>query len=293
MGKKIGDVKFELTQVYKTYGEQLQLAANVSDFLLDSANINSAGQQVEGSLRVLLKNLLPDRVSVTQGHIVDKKANVSYQQDILITESFYTKSLIRSLDGTEFYPVEAIFACGEVKKTWSQSKLEAAIKSIKRNKDDLQRTKIPSNQIQTGSNFIQLSDNISTNPFRNPLFCFTFSVDYDNTYNEKKIAEIYSDDANKPYLPNISVILNRGIIVCVDKEKLGTGIIEIKLYPEFNKADDKCSWVMLRLNPEENLAYLIFMLTQHINDTILEKVSAMEYGSSMIEISKSNIFPIK
>lgn len=50
---------------------------------------------------------------------------------------------------------------------------------------------------------------------------------------------------------------------------------------------------MLRLNPEENLAYLIFMLTQHINDTILEKVSAMEYGSSMIEISKSNIFPIK
>lgn len=293
MGKKIGDVKFELTQVYKTYAEQLQLAANVSDFLLDSANINSAGQQVEGSLRVLLKNLLPDRVSITQGHIVDKKANVSYQQDILITESFYTKSLIRSLDGTEFYPVEAIFACGEVKKTWSQSKLEAAIKSIKRNKDDLQRTKIPSNQIQTGSNFIKLSDNISTNPFRNPLFCFTFSVDYDNTYNEKKLAEIYNDDANKPYLPNISVILNRGIIVCVDKEKLGTGIIEIKLYPEFNKPDDKCSWVMLRLNPEENLAYLIFMLTQHINDTILEKVSAMEYGSSMIEISKSNIFPIK
>lgn len=239
MGKKIGDVKFELTQVFKTYAEQLQLAANVSDFLLDSANINSAGQQVEGSLRVLLKNLLPDRVSVTQGHIIDKKANVSYQQDILITESFYTKSLIRSLDGTEFYPIEAIFACGEVKKTWSQSKLEAAIKSINRNKDDLQRTKIPSNQIQTGSNFIQLSDNISTNPFRNPLFCFTFSVDYDNTYNEKKLAEIYNDDANKPYLPNISVILNRGIIVCVDKDKLGTGIIEIKLYPEFNKPDDK------------------------------------------------------
>lgn len=293
MGKKIGDVKFELTHVYKTYAEQLQLAANVSDFLLDSANINSAGQQVEGSLRVLLKNLLPDRVSVTQGHIVDKKANVSYQQDVLITESFYTKSLIRSLDGTEFYPVEAIFACGEVKKTWSQSKLEAAIKSIRRNKDDLQRTKIPSNQIQTGSNFIQLSDYISANPYRNPLFCFTFSIDYDNTYNEKKLTEIYNDEDNKLYLPNISVILNRGIIVCVDKDKLSAGVIEIKLYPEFNKSVDKCSWVMLRLNPEENLAYLIFMLTQHINDTILEKVSAMEYGSSMIEISKSNIFPIK
>ena len=293
MGKKILNVKFELTQVYKTYAEQLQLAGNVSNFLLESANINSAGQQVEGSLRVLLKNLLPDRVSVTQGHIVDKKTNVSYQQDVLITESFYTKSLIRSLDGTEFYPVEAIFACGEVKKTWSQTKLEAAIKSIKRNKDDLQRTKIPSNQIQTGSNFIQLSDNISANPFRNPLFCFTFSMDYDITYNEKKLTEIYNNETNKLYLPNISVILNRGIIVCVDKDKLSTGIIEIKLYPEFNKTDNKCTWVMLRLNPEENLAYLIFMLTQHINDTILEKVSAMEYGSSMIEISKSKIFPIK
>lgn len=292
MGKKIGDVKFELAQVYKTYAEQLQLAANVSNFLLDSANINSAGQQVEGSLRVLLKNLLPDRISVTQGHIVDKKANVSYQQDILITESFYTKSLIRSLDGTEFYPIEAIFASGEVKKTWSQKKLHDALKSIKRNKDFLQKTKIPSDHIQTGSNFIKLSEKISSNPYRNPLFNFTFSIDFDNTYNERKVTEIYNEIENKPYLPNISVILNRGIIVCVDKIKLNSGIVEIKLYPEFNGIDSACAWVMLRLNPEENLAYLIFMLTQHINDTILEKVSAMEYGSSMIEIAKSKIFPL-
>lgn len=293
MAKKIGDVKFELTQVYKTYAEQLQLAANVSDFLLDSSNINSAGQQVEGSLRVLLKKLLPDRVSVTQGHIVDKKANVSYQQDVLIAESFYTKSLISSLDGTEFYPIEAIFACGEVKKTWSQTKLKSALKSIKRNKEGLEKTKIPADHIQTGSNFIKLSDKISANPYRNPLFSFTFSIDFDKKYNENKVAEIYNEVANKPFLPNISVILNRGIIVCVDKANLNNGNIEIKLYPEFNGDDSKCSWVMLRLKPEENFAYLIFMLTQHINDTILEKVSAMEYGSSMIEISKSNIFPIK
>lgn len=293
MGKSIKDVKFELTQVYKTYAEQLQLAANVSDFLLSSANINSSGQQVEGSLRVLLKSLLPDRVSVTQGHIVDKYANVSYQQDVLIAESFYTKSLIRSLDGTEFYPIEAIFATGEVKKTWSQVKLLSAIKSIKRNKEYLKKTKIPSDEIQTGSNFIKLSEKVSSNPYRNPLFSFSFSIDFDKQYNEIKINDLYNDSNNREYLPNISVILNRGIIVYVDKIKLDKGILEIKLYPEFNTDNKQCSWVMLKLNPEDNLAYLIFMLTQHINDTILEKVSAMEYASTMIEISKTKIFPIK
>jgi len=291
MALSIPNIKFELNQVYKTYADQLQLAASLSNFLLDSSNIDSAGEQIEGSLRILLKNLLPERVSVTHGHIVDKDANISYQQDVLIAESFYTKSLIKSLDGTEFYPFEAIFCCGEVKKTWSQGKLEGAIKAIKRNKNDLKRFKIPSDHLSSGSNFIKLSDKLTINPFRNPLFSFTFSIDFDKTYNEKKFSEIYKSSVPSD-LPNISVILNRGIIVCVEEQKLSKGELSIKLYPEFNVTSPKCSWVFLKLSPEENLAYLVFMLTQHINDTILEKVSAMEYGKTMIDIPKSSISPL-
>lgn len=292
MAISIPNVKFELSQVYKTYVDQLLLAYNISDFLIDSSNLISAGNQVEQSLRILLKNLLPERVTVTHGHIVDKNAKVSNQQDVLLAESFFTKSLIKSIDGTEFYPYEAIFSCGEVKKTWSQSKLLSAVKSIERNKTELYRYKIDSDMIESGSNFIKVSDSVTSNEFRNPLFSFVFSIDFDKTYSEKKISEIYNDPKNQKKLPNISVILNRGIIVCIDKNKIDKGELSIILYPEFISNKDDFKWVLLTLKPEENLAYLIFMLTQHINDTVLEKISSMKYGETMIEINKSNISPL-
>lgn len=292
MAISIPNVKFELSQVYKTYVDQLLLAYNISDFLIDSSNLNSAGNQVEQSLRILLKNLLPERVTVTHGHIVDKNAKVSNQQDVLLADSFFTKSLIKSIDGTEFYPYEAIFSCGEVKKTWSQSKLLSAVKSIERNKTELYRYKIDSDMIESGSNFIKISDSVTSNEFRNPLFSFVFSIDFDKTYSEKKISEIYNDPNNQKKLPNISVILNHGIIVCIDKNKIDKGELSIILYPEFISNKNDFKWVLLTLKPEENLAYLIFMLTQHINDTVLEKISSMKYGETMIEINKSNISPL-
>lgn len=293
MGKSIPNVKFELANVYKTYVDQILLSSSISDILLDNTNIDSAGEQIEGGIRILLKDLLPDRVFTTHGYMVDKQSNISYQQDILLAESFYTKSLIKSLDGTEFYPVESIFASGEVKKTWSQKKLLGAIKSISRSKNDLKKYLIPSNVISSGSRFIQASHEITENKYRNPLFTFTFSIDFDKTYNEKRFNEIYLNKNEWKNIPNISVILRQGIVVCVEKEKLKMDELSIKLYPEFIKDKDKYTWVFLKLRAEQNLAYLVFMLTQHINDSILEKVSAMDYAKSMIEISQSSIQPIK
>jgi hypothetical protein len=292
MAHKIADVRFELHTVYKTYVEQLLLAGNVSDFLLDNTNIDAAGGQVEGSLRILLKDLLPGRVAITHGHMVDQSTAVSNQQDVLITESFYTKSLIRSLDGTEFYPVEAIFATGEVKKTWSQKKLEAVIQSIKRSKQQLKRKAIAADQLSTGSGFITLSGPVTNNPQRNPLFCFAFSLDFDKTYHEQKLAAVYNDPANDGILPNVTVVLKRGIYVMVDEDQLKEGALVIKLYPEFAEEGKKYRWILLRLEPAESLAYLVFMLTQHINDTVLEKVSAMDYAQAMIAVSASSISPL-
>lgn len=76
------------------------------------------------------------------------------------------------------------------------------------------------------------------------------------------------------------------------QKRLSENELSIKLYPEFISSTEDCSWVLLKLNPEQNLAYLIFMITQHVNDTILEKVSAMEYGKTMINISQTSIHPL-
>jgi len=292
MALSIPDIKFELSQVYKTYADQLLLAASISGIMLESSNMDSAGEQIEGSLRKLLADLLPQRVCVSHGHIVDKNASISNQQDVLIADSFYSRSLIKSLDGTEFYPYESVYATGEVKKTWSQSKLIAALGAIERIKKDLQRKSVPPNHIESGSNFIQLNENITKNPSRNPLFSFTFSIDFDTSYTPDKIALIYNESSNKGGLPNLSVVLKRGIFVCISEEQINHGTLQIKLYPEFTDGSEKCRWVFIKMEPHESFAYLIFMITQHLNDTILEKVATMDYGATMIEIPKTNISPL-
>lgn len=136
-----------------------------------------------------------------------------------------------------------------------------------------------------------LPEPVTENPIRNPLFCFAFSLDFSKGFSENKLAELYQNKANFKILPNLTVVLKRGIYVLVDEEKLRVNQIVIKLYPEFSDPE-KHRWILLSLAPEECLAYLIFMLTQHINDTVLERVSAMQYASSMITIYPSQISPI-
>jgi hypothetical protein len=293
MPKSIPDVKFELHKVYKTYVDQLILSGGVADIMLSNSNIPAAGGQVEGSLRVLLSNLLPERVKVSHGHIVDKNASISYQQDILITESFFTRSLIETLDGTEFYPFEAIFSTGEIKKKWSSINLNSAIKSIKRNKNTLDRYCIPPNVLETGSTFIKLDRDLTDNPYRNPLFSFTFSLNFDKSFTANSIEKIYRNRDKWKDMPNISVILDSGIYILIDTDCLEKNELKIKLYPEFVKPYENCQWYFLRLDPEESLAYLVFMLIQHINDTVLQKASSFDYCKKMLDISITNLTPIE
>lgn len=292
MAKKIPEVKFELKKVYETFKEQLLMAGNVSNFLINNSNINASGNQVEGSVRTFLKQFLPDRVNITQGHIVDIDAKISYQQDILISDNLYSKHLIKTLDGTEFLPYESIFATGEVKKTLSVKYLQSAVKSIKHTKQKLTRRNLPPDVFQVGTKLIKTENKYTSGDYANPLFTFMFSLDFSKLDERTKIENYLRQQTDWSILPNLIVILNQGLYLLVDKEKVNKGELEIKLYPEFCKDKSKVFWIFLQLDSELNLAYMIFLLLQHINDTFLDKVSYLQYAQSIIEISKSNIYPI-
>jgi len=289
MATSISKVKFELSKVYKTYVEQLALAGSVSGLLLANVNIDSAGEQVEGSLRALLQELLPERIRVAHGHIVDKQGEISHQQDILLTDSLNTRSLIKTLDGTEFYPYESVFVNGEIKRSWNQRCLKGAIDSIRRIKSILQRNEVARDVINSGSHFMKVSQPLTNNPYRNPLFSFSFSLNMSTTYSQSSITAFYEDRANWRFLPNMSVILDSGLYVLLDNDALEMNKLCIKLYPEFVGETESCKWYFLQLEPEECLAYLVFMLTQHVNDTILEKPVMLDYGTSLFQISLSNL----
>lgn len=288
MTKSISEVVVGLKDIYKTYSDQLIFSDKVSGLLIDSSNIPASGNELELSFRKILCELLPSRVVVGHGHLVDKNLKISYQQDVIISEGQFSKSLIKTLDGTEIFPFESTFACGEVKRRWSQSKLKQNIESIKRNKEELSRLKIAPDVFDSGVRFIKTSSPLTSNSTRNPLFNFSFAIDYDPKFNQKAVSKILSESPQN-VVPNVIAILKAGIFVKVDTVKLDKGYLEITLYPEFKESDPNIKWVFLRLEPEVTLAYLVFLISQHLNETVLEKASYMEYLNKMFGIGLVNI----
>jgi hypothetical protein len=293
MSKKITEVKFELLKVYKAFKDQLLISGDISNILIDNSNIPASGNQVEGGVRNFLKQLLPNKVNVAQGHIIDSTSSISYQQDILISDYFNSKSLIKTLDETEFLPYESIYATGEVKKTLSLENIKGLIKSITHSKQTLIRNKVAPNVFPIGTNYVETLHNYTDSDFANPLFTFMFSLDFSKADQRNKIEKHISLQSDWGVLPNVIFILKQGIYVLIDKEKIKKGNIDIKLYPEFIKEKEKMQWIFLKLEPEVTLAYMIFLISQHINDTVLENVSFLKYAAAIFNITKSNIYPIK
>lgn len=292
MSKKISDVKFELLKVYKTFKDQLLISGDISNILIDNSNIPAAGNQVENSVRIFLKQMLPNRISISQGHIIDKKSKISYQQDILISDNLNSKFLIKTLDETELLPFETIYATGEVKKTLSLVNIESLIKSITHTKHKLIRNKLAPNVFPIGSNFVETKDNYTNSDFANPILTFMFSLDFSKPTERSKIEKYISAQKNWELLPNAIFILKQGTYLLIDKNKIKQGKLEIKLYPEFIKDKSEVEWIFLKLDPEKTLAYMIFLLSQHINDTVIESVSYLEYAQSIFDVTKANIYPI-
>ena len=292
MSKKISDVKFELMKVYKTFKDQLLISGDISNLLIDNSNIPAAGNQVESSIRIFLKQMLPNRIHISQGHIIDKKSKISYQQDILISDNLNSKFLIKTLDKTEFIPFETIYATGEVKKTLNLDNITALIKSISHTKKNLTRNKLAPNVFPIGTKFVETQDNYTDSDFANPILTFMFSLDFSKPSERTKIEKYISAQKNWELLPNAIFVLKQGVYLLIDKNKIKTGKLEIKLYPEFIKNKSDIEWIFLKLDPEVTLAYMVFLLSQHVNDTVIESVSYLDYAQSIFNVTKANIYPI-
>ena len=292
MSKKISDVKFELMKVYKTFKDQLLISGDISNLLIDNSNIPAAGNQVESSIRIFLKQMLPNRIHISQGHIIDKKSKISYQQDILISDNLNSKFLIKTLDKTEFIPFETIYATGEVKKTLNLDNITALIKSISHTKKNLTRNKLAPNVFPIGTKFVETQDNYTDSDFANPILTFMFSLDFSKPSERTKIEKYISAQKNWELLPNAIFVLKQGVYLLIDKNKIKTGKLENKLYPEFIKNKSDIEWIFLKLDPEVTLAYMVFLLSQHVNDTVIESVSYLDYAQSIFNVTKANIYPI-
>ena len=75
-----------------------------------------AGGLIERQFRAHLQDVLPEKVGVSHGFVVDSEGGVSRQMDIILFDRLNTPRIFTS-DGAQMFPVEATYACGEIKTT--------------------------------------------------------------------------------------------------------------------------------------------------------------------------------
>lgn len=288
MTRQSKNITIELKKVYGSFADQLNVSASISGILHGLSDIKASGNEIEVALRNVFQELLPTRYTISHGHIVDKSLNVSRQYDFIISEGQDFRSILKTKDTTEIFFYETVFATGEVKATWNRNSFNDTVSSIHHLKSELNRNVVDNRTILSGNNEIHLSSEITSNPNRNPLFCFAFAIK-----SEKGLAKIsadYKKKENWSKLPNVTVILNEGLYVLINKRHLTEGKLTINLYPEFQISNDDFEWKFISSSEGgQNVAFLLFCLLEHLSNTLLEKPSYLLYSSSLLSIKEESL----
>lgn len=280
-------IMLELSKVYQNLADQLNSAASLAKTLHKIRNIRSSGNQIEEAFRATLLDSLASKYHVGHGHIIDKRKNISKQCDLVISDGASYRNIIKTKDSTELFFFESVYSIGEVKATLSKKAFDETTNAIKDLRKRLSRLSISDKTIMTGNHMIEVSQPVTLNPIRNPLFFFLLAVN--QNIESHKIAVSFN---NLPWetLPNITMILNHGLYILINKEKLKSGILRVHLYPEFVQSTSEWEWKFIRsTNSGQNLAYILSCLNEHLNNTILEAPSFLEYSQSIFAYDLENI----
>ena len=114
----------ENTAIYRKVlsSAQNKLSASIEQIRDSIPHSAEIGALIERQFRSQLEEVLPAKIGVSQGFVVDSIGNVSRQMDIILYDKLNTPRIFAS-DGAQMFPVEATYACGEIKTTLNASEL--------------------------------------------------------------------------------------------------------------------------------------------------------------------------
>ena len=102
---------------------QNKLSASIEQIRRSIPHSAEIGALVERQFRSQLEEVLPAKIGVSQGFVVDSIGGVSRQMDIILYDKLNTPRIFAS-EGAQMFPVEATYACGEIKTELNASELE-------------------------------------------------------------------------------------------------------------------------------------------------------------------------
>jgi hypothetical protein len=283
--------KLEILDILQQDVEEIFSSRQKSKVLHKTKDIDASGDEVENSVRRVIRRKLPLKYYVSQGHIVDELLQTSSQLDLIIADNIGSPVLFTAENGTEYFPYESVYAFGEIKSTYYSSKhyLNDFIISTKKIYDFLKRENTPHTQLtqEAGLDFgpgisFQVRDK---RPFKNPLFKFMLFVD-SNDFSIDDFKELLKT-TNDKYLPNLIVFLDKGIVAkaVIDKSINSS---RIELFPEFieDSRENEYEWLFVEFEDAKyrqaiNFSFLNFSLNFHLKNCLLMRPDLMNYFGKM------------
>ena len=266
---------------------------------LHGTDIRAAGNQVEIAVRDWLTRMLPKNVSSGHGHIIDINSNISPQLDSIICDNKRIPTLFTAKDGTEYTPMDSVYAVGEIKSTYYKSKryfenfgdsLEIINSEMARDLTENTATEVP-----TPDALLHHILHSSSNKYLNRLFSFVLFINSGDATTDD-LQDIYRSTPDRR-LPNVAVFLDSCIII---KANLDGQRLEVYKYPE--DAPDSAYWHIIPMPKHEgsqaavegkHLGFLYYLLVNHIRESLLEGPNLSLYLKDLLIGSKSCVIPIE
>jgi hypothetical protein len=277
--------QMEITRVLMSDAKRLSDARERCLTIHHTADVRTAGDEVEVAVRKVIRGKVPASYHVGHGHIVDATLATSPQIDVIITDST-APVLFTTENGSEYFPFESVHAIGEVKSTYTKGHVEEFVEKIRNVKRILARTPTPTNYIGNG---VTLGSNMSsseTRPYRNPIFSFMLFVNGEN-FDLLSSGDVFKA-TDVALLPNVICLLDRGVVVNAQILTLAaTGqysLGPINFTPEFNppQATAPARWCLVPFGDDatrsgSNLGFLWLALMSHLDGSVLMRPNMLTY----------------
>jgi len=286
--------KIDIPKIFKSDASDL-IKAREDAISIHGADIRAAGNEVEISVRNYLHRMLPSIYYVTHGHLIDIHGSASPQLDFIVSDTFNLPSLMTTKDGTEFVPIDSVYAIGEIKSTYYRSKkyiqqFSEVIHDMRKNlfHEDIPNTAFEGLKADSLMRDILLAKG---NRVLNRIFSFILFID-SGDFQFEEIASFFTEREDR-YLPNLTVILNEGVIIhgCMEDDGF-----HFTRYPEDTENEDR-SWYFLPMPVMDtgslegnHLGFLYYSLVEHITNSYLGPPNLKTYIEKMMVGRKSLTF---
>lgn len=291
--------EIRLKELFEIDAIELVSARRKGRIIHATKDVSQSGISIETTLRRILQARLPGGYHVGHGHVVDKTLSSSGQFDVIISDSFANPFLLKTDGDSEYVPIEAVYAVGEVKSCYArkENQFEKFTKHL-HELHSLSRAPAEGNfylMNGKGRGALITGDSSDKRPRKNPLFSFMFFCETGD-FKPEHVRDLYKSH-DKKYLPSVVCFLDSGSLVYgqfsnFDKETTSRFHYTPEVGDIYDLVEEGSSerltsrWLYHCYEGEfkmgTNLALLYFLLASHVHYSTLKPLEPMDYAAGVL-----------